>query len=383
MINIFKVQQNILFVCPTLSFGTRERMLLRDCLLLKSIGHNVFVYLVKDSFLEVECKAHGISVIHHQGPIHMNLWSWYKLKRLRTFLKVAQINIIHCYELNYIWPLAFFTRKMNFIALFFTLTGEIQNSYHQIWYKPLLARLDLVLIPVREMVDSVNFKLSIPQRKINFSGLGLQKVEDFDRARDYSFDSKVWNFGCWINDHEENEKDLETCLEAIWAVNTSFQLKKLAHLHLYSTRVWETNVITEKIKAKIKKYELEKFVHFHNEQNINEIFADVWISYSTQTPLEDYTIVSMLKNIPTIMTRNPTTSEICRIYGSNFLTYKASDSRELRSAMKELTSKISKQIFASSAACQDLWLEHGEEGYKYNLFRNYEKHLNKRLRFYS
>lgn len=358
-------------------------MLLRDCLLLKSIGHNVFVYLVKDSFLEVECRSHGISVIHHQGPIHTSLLNWFKLKRLRQFLKVAQINIIHCYELNYIWPLAFFTRNMNFIALFFTLTGEIKNSYHQFWYKPLLARLDLVLIPVREMVDSVNYKLFIPQRKINFSGLGLQKVEIFDRASDYSFDSKVWNFGCWINDHEENEKDLETCLEAIWSVNTSFQLKKLAHLHLYSTRVWETNVITEKIKTKIKKYDLEKFVHFHNEQNINEIYADVWVSYSTQTPLEDYTIVSMLKNIPTIMTRNPTTSEICRIYGANFLTYKASDSRELRSAMKELTSKIAKQTFSNAAVGQDLWLEHGEEGYKYNLFRNYEKHLNKRLRFYS
>lgn len=383
MVNIFKVPQNILFVCPTINFGTRERMLLRDCLLLRSIGHSIFVYTIKDSFLDLECRKHGLNIIHHQGHHKTSFFKWYKLGKLREFIKSAEVNIIHCYDLNFLWPVSFFLRNKPLTALFFTLTGEIKNFYNQFWYRPLISRIDLVFIPVREMIESVIFNLDIPQRKINFSGLGLKKIDQNNVYPKMEFDSNVWNFACWINDHEECEKEIATCFEAIWSVNTSYQLKKLAHLHLYSTRKWDSNVITKKIKALVEKYKVQNYVHFHEHKNINDIEADIWISYNTKTPLEDYTIVSMLKEIPTIMARNATTSEICRVYGHKYQTYKANDSRELRSMMKFLTSKLASREPMPSPNSDELWLEHGEEGYKYNLFRNYEKHLNKRLRFYS
>jgi len=381
LINIFKIQQNILYVCPSTNSGTRERMLLRDSLLLKEVGHNVFVYCLKDSYLDSECSKLGLNVIHHVGKRPMNVFKWHKLKTLRSFFKRIDVNIVHCYELNFLWPVAFFLRKKKLTPLFFTLTNEVTKFYHQFWYKPLLTRLDLIFIPVREMIDTVTTHMDIPQRKIYFSGLGLKKIKkDLDKKE---LDSNVWNFSCWVNDHEESGKDLSACFEAIWAVNTSFKLKKIAHLHLYSSRKWQTNIITEKLNTQINKLGIEKFVHFHEDTNVQNITSDIWISYNSNTPLEDYTLISMLKGIPTIMPRNATTSEICRFYEGLNLTFKASDSRDLRAAMDKITAKISKGVGAELTARDELWIEHGEEGYKYNLYKIYEKHLNKRKRFYS
>lgn len=380
MINIFRNQQNILYICPTQSSGTRERMILRDSLLLREIGHNVFVYCLKDSFIDNECRKNGIDCLYHEGSEHVSFLQWYKLRKLRSYLKRLDINIVHCYELNYIWPLAFFLRNRNLTPLFFTLNHDVDKFYKQFWFKPLISRLDLVFLPVREMIESIHGHLDIPLRKIYFSGLGLKQVEFHSVKK--KLDENVWNLACWINDHEVDEDELIVCLESLWALNMKSSVEKICHLHIYSNQALEDRPLFQKLDEKIKEFKLENNIHIHKNASVYDINADIWISYNSKIPMEDYSLVAMLKGIPAITPRNATTQELRRIHGGVTETYKAGDSRELRSLIEKVISDYPKYLKSCEKSGEELWLEHGEEGYKYNLFKIYEKHLNKRRRFY-
>jgi len=381
MINIFRNQQNILYVCPTESSGTRERMILRDCLLLKEIGHNVFLYCLKDSFLDINSKKHGVDCLYHEGSIHTNLLKWYKLRKLKSYIRKLDINIVHCYDLNFLWPLSYFLRNKHLTPLFFTLNHDISKFYKQFWYKTLISRLDLTFLPVREMAESIHGHLELPLRKVYFSGFGLKHVE-FHKVKK-KLNESVWNLACWVNDHEKDGTDLSVCFEALWSLNMKKKESKPYHLHIYSNRKWEENILFEKLKQIICDYKLENYVHFHEASSIMDINADIWISHNTKIPLEDYSLISILKGIPTLMPRNATTQELNRIYGNASTTYKIGDSRELRKCIESLGSGYDSYVEACNRAKDELWVEHGEDGYKYNLFKIYENHLNKRQRFYS
>ncbi|OIQ19764.1 MAG: hypothetical protein BM556_04590 [Bacteriovorax sp. MedPE-SWde] len=381
MINIFRNQQNILYVCPTESSGTRERMILRDCLLLKEIGHNVFLYCLKDSFLDINSKKHGIDCLYHEGGTHTTFLKWYKLRRLKNYIRKLDVNIVHCYELNFLWPLAYFLRNKHLTPLFFTLNHDVHKFYKKFWYKTLISRLDLIFLPVREMSESIHGHMEIPLRKIYYSGLGLKQVE-FHKVKK-KLNESVWNLACWVNDHEKSDEDLSVCFESLWALNMRKKDHKPYHLHIYSNRKWSENILLEKLNKKIQDYKLENYVHFHESSNVFDINADIWISYNTKIPLEDYSLVSILKGIPAMMPRNATTQELNRIYGDANVTYKAGDSRELRKSLELLSSSYHDYVGHCEKAKDELWVEHGEDGYKYNLFKIYEKHLNKRRRFYS
>lgn len=381
MVNIFRKQQNILYVSPTYSSGSRERMLIRDCLLLKEIGHNIFLYCLKDSFLHRECKKAGIDCIFHSGTTKLRVWNWYKLNKLRGIIKRYDINIVHCYQLNFLWPLASYLRKRNLTALFFTINFEMKKFYKQFWYRPLIRRIDLIFIPFREMIESINAHMDVPIRKIYSSGLGVNKI-NFDQR--YTFDEEnLTHLSCWVNDHEVELDDLTVCLESLWSLNLDTTMPKRFKLHIFSNRKWKMNILYKPLKEKIAEYKLENYVEFHESNDIYDVKSDIWISYTSKSPIEDYALLAILKGIPTAVPRNATTQELHRIYHGSLETYRQGDARELRAKVKEIVLRNKEYKQACFSARDELWNEHGIDGYKYNLFKLYEKHLNKRIRFYN
>ena len=69
MANIYKEQQNILYVCLGSTWGTRERMAIKDCKISKEIGHNVFLYCLRDSIIHMKAKSLGIDCLFHSGGL--------------------------------------------------------------------------------------------------------------------------------------------------------------------------------------------------------------------------------------------------------------------------------------------------------------------------
>ncbi len=379
MLDILRKQQNILYLSSSQSYGTKERMILRDAKILKDIGHYVFIYCMKNSLLDIKAREFGFDCLYHNAGEHIKFIKWYKLSSLKDCIERYDINIVHCYELNYVWPTAFFLRKKNKTSLFFTVSEDVVKYYKKFWFKSLMSRVDMVYVPLKEMNESISDHLDVPKRKIFFSGLGL----DVDsKTKPIKLDENVWNLAIYVNEDLLEVDDIETCIQSIWSLNQKRSLSKTCVLHLFSAKGWDDNVLKPEIVETVKKYGLSQNVIFHEHVKLAEINADIFLSYATGLPLEDYTLGALLKGIPIITDRNPATEELAISYGRAVMTYKTNDSRELRCKIEETFENYESAKDEVSRIKTPILNEHGLDFYRTSLIKNYEKQLNKRWRFF-
>ncbi|MAE59162.1 MAG: hypothetical protein CME69_09790 [Halobacteriovorax sp.] len=379
--DILRNQQNILYLSSSLCFGTKERMILRDAKILKDVGHNVFIFCLKNSLLDLKAKSYGFDCIYHKAGTHLKFIKWYKLSILKETIERLDINVVHCYDLNFVWPTSYFLRRNPRVALFFTASEQVLKNYREYWFKSLMSRVDLVYIPVKEMVDSVSDHLVVPERKIYFSGLGLDETSIKSKAN--NLDENVWNLGIFVNEDQTELDDIKTCLNSIWSINLKRSLTKSCHLHLYTSKKWSENVLRTEIEAIADEFKLRSFLHFHDDIQVSDISADVWMSYATPLPLEDYTITALLKGIPIIANRNAATEELLTSYGKAVSTYMTNDSRELRDKIESVILNFDGATSEAKSIKEPVLNEHGLNFYREKLLKNYEIQLIKRQRFFG
>ena len=323
----------------------------------------------------------GIDCFYHNTKERISLLKWFKLGTLQDIFNRMDINIVHCYELQYLWPIAYMLRKRNNTALFFTVSHDIKKFYKQFWYKSLISRVDQIYVPVKEMNEEIIGHLVIPRRKLFFSGLGLDDKTLVNNV--VTFDESILNLGCYVNEDENEIDDISTCIEALWSLNEKRSLDKIAKLHIFTSKSWSSNVLKPQIDEKIAEYKQQNNVIFHDSISVNSVKADIWISYLAKLPLEDYTLISLLKGTPVVTPRNATSGELSRIYSAVAQTYKRSDSRELRAKIEYCGKNLERLSELTKVVREPILEEHGIENYKQNLLMNYQKQLNKRLRFFT
>ncbi len=356
-------------------------MVLRDLKILKEVGHNVFLYCLKNSILDERARELGIDCFYHNTKEKLTFFRWFKLGALKDIIERMDINIVHCYELQYLWPLAYMLRKRNSTALFFTVGHDIKKFYKQFWYRSLISRVDQVYLPVKEMNEEILGHFVVPRRKLFFSGLGLDHENLVNNK--VIFDESILNLSCYVNEDEIEIDDISTCIEALWSLNEKRSLDKIAKLHIFASKKWDESVLKPQLDEKIASYKQQNNVIFHDNITVNCIKADIWISYLSNLPLEDYTLIALLKGIPVVTPRNATSGELSRVYSAVAQTYKSGDSRELRSRIEYCAKNLNKLQEMTRLVREPILDEHGIITYRQNILMNYQKHLNKRYRFFQ
>ena len=127
------VNKNFLFIGLSDRWGTKERSILRDCLMAKEAGANVYLYCHKDSFLSEKAKSLGIDLVFHKGKFYTKFVQWHKLRALKKLIIDLKIDLIHCYNIKILWPIAFFIRRKHHISLVLTQGNEIQKFYRNFY----------------------------------------------------------------------------------------------------------------------------------------------------------------------------------------------------------------------------------------------------------
>lgn len=126
----FKNRKRAVYICPTDTWGTRERTVLKDALIAMSKGLEPHIYCLKDSFLDLVAKEKNLKVIHHYGKVYTRFFKWYKLIGLGKIVRDDDIAFVHCYHLNFLWPISFFLKSKPEIPLFFTTHREIKKKLY-------------------------------------------------------------------------------------------------------------------------------------------------------------------------------------------------------------------------------------------------------------
>ncbi|WP_127718047.1 glycosyltransferase [Halobacteriovorax sp. HLS] len=381
MANIFKDQQNILYVCLGMTWGTRERMAIKDCLISREIGHNVFLYCLRDSIIHMKAKALGIDCLFHSAAISLNFFKWYRLNDFVNYLTKFDIRLVHCYDLKFLWPASFYLKRKHLVPLVFTFNHEIKKYYKKYWYKNLIQRIDQVFLPIKEMSDSVHDHMNIPLRKFEYTGIGVKSKEcpESDQKSTGS-----WFVGCAVGGHEVSSEFLEPIISAVNSINAKGTLTKKVKLIIYSEVSWSKFLIHKNVKKFINTIGATEHIFLETTDKLSSACfnVDAWVGLNVREPMEDLLLCSALNSRPFLAPRKYAIMEFFRKYGVLGEAYKTSDTRELRDKLERMLLNYERYTTNLVAQKEQLETEFGYEFYKNQLLMGYEKTITKRERLF-
>lgn len=382
---------NILFICPSEYWSTIERTALRDCKLLKQQGHQAYLYCLQDSFLDIKAREAGLKIIPHHGKLSTSVIRWKKLAHLSNLIQDFNIQIVQCYDIHMLWPVSYFLRNKPLIPLIFSHNVEVQKIYRQMWYRPLISRIDVTLIPNREMLEGVVGSLGMAAHKIENCGLGVGEEKLGQRLTENSEYGHFlenfqdhWLFACYVGAHETSIGFLQPIFEALKVLNQLRPQGKACKLVLISDKPWDQTLIYPELRTELIDAELDQDVLFESKTSVIRLqqWIDLWIGLRSYEAIEDYTVTALLGGVPVVLTRSTTSVELLRLNQALGRTYKKNDSRELRTKILEILENMErnqKQIQNSYEKLKELF---GIETYRDQLLNIFQKSLQKRARFY-
>jgi hypothetical protein len=383
MANIFRDQQNILYVCLGGTWGTRERMAIKDCLISKETGHNVFLYCLRDSIIHLKAKSLGIDCLFHSGGLSFNFFKWHRLNDFVSYLTKFDIKLVHCYDLKFLWPASFYLKRKNLIPLVFTFNHDIKKYYKKYWHKNLIRRIDQVFIPIKEMADGVHGHLDIPMRKFEYTGIGVKGSADSGANGERSTGS--WFVGCAVGGHETNAEFLRPLISAISSLNVKDSLSKKIKLMIFTEASWDKFLIKDEVKSIVKELGAGEHVFLETSNGLKSacLGVDLWAGLKVREPMEDLCLSSILSLRPSVAPRSYATMELFRKYGRLGETYKNGDSRELRDKIEKILISYDDYTSAIQKEKDKLEADFGHEFYKNQLLMGYEKTITKRERLFK
>ncbi len=140
-----------LFVCPGDRWGTIERRALQDCNFFRDMGGNPILFCLKDSFIDIEAEEYDLPRIYLQSRRVRKFFDIKFIMNIRSILKENRFDIIHCYNLSYVWTISFLLMANTRVPLLLSFNSFLKTKLKTIWQKCLqlfpLKKLRLRLWP--------------------------------------------------------------------------------------------------------------------------------------------------------------------------------------------------------------------------------------------
>ncbi len=318
----------------------------------REAGHTPIIYTLRDSILDIEAKKQKFETLYHTGRVQTSFVRWHKLRNLPSILRSKDIQIVHCYALNFMWPMAFFLRGMPHIPLFLTQSREVKKRYRSFLYRLLSSRIDQVFIPFSPLAKNVKGQLGVPSKKIISLGYGVDSVKsdrseidnlkqtwqkgievaplDGEQAEENPVDT--WSVGAYVPMHLKDIETLKTIVYATMGMDQKLPESKTIRLIFYNEKNWSETLIYPDLIRFVKDLGVEELIHFYSGVPV-ETFqqaVDVWLASTAQEQLDDLSIQAIMQGIPILVPRSISSMEIFRLYGPIGESFKRDDPRQLR-----------------------------------------------------
>jgi len=365
-------------------WGSEERTILKDCLQASRSGAKVYLYTYKDSLLGNRAKLHDIECFYHQGKFATKFYKWHRLRKLRQLISDLNINLVHCYDIKTLWPLCYYLRSLSLVPLVFTLGRDIKDHHRNFWFRPLIERIDQVLLSSSEQVENVWGHMGIPPRKTDFIGFGLP-VMDKSRERDkppYRFSEDRFYIGTNLNGIETNTRFLDTVFHSFRVMIEKGLDGKNYTFALFNERAWNECVLTDQLRRQVKDWGLEEHVAFVGPSDIfsDQFDVDLWLGLVRRETLEDYAVSALLVAKPVVIPRTTCSMELFQKHGQVGETYLSGDSREIREKCELVLRNLSTYEKSLHQSFQGLAETYGAKRHEETLSKIYKKLLGRRRR---
>lgn len=385
----------ILFVCPSTFWSTQERLVLTDALVARTKGHQILIYGLRDSFLHHYAIKLGLEFVAHKGPYKKKSWSFSRLKVIKKYFAPGDlcVDLVHGYGFQVLMELAYHIRSFHHIPLLGTLTFDLERSFKNIWYRPMISRVDQFVLTSRDMIERVSSLLGVAPMKLQVCGIGLPSpanVEPRRYTKEFYTPDGAHLLGLHVGVDEENLSKILTVLNALRALNGSGKNGDF-YLVLFCEKPWKEHVLFSALRGAAHELECADYTIFSEQEETAEgdLFApirgvqeqvDIWLGLPSAEPLEDLWISALLMKRPVVIPRTVSSMELLRQYEGCGETYKIGDAREIRGKVEKITKKRDEYLDHLSKYAESLGDLYDPDSYKEAILGLYERSLAKRRR---
>ncbi len=382
-----KYARNILYLLPTRDWSTKERFAFRDIVLAKSHGYNIYLCTYEDSFLANVARSLDIEIIPFKEHFLNRFTSFHKHFPLSTITKKTKIDIVHYYDFNLLFSLSVQLKAENLTTLVITQDHVIDKPLQRFWYRPLISRIDSLILANKNLTQDAQGNLGLPLKKIEYFGMGI-KMEgatdpeaiaiNFDLYKDYFL------AGTYVSPKISDVALITPLLSALKVLNEKMPAGKKSKLVLISAVDFQTISILPEIMRLIQEQELQEDVLFVTTKDIVGVISHlgVWISNCEKELIEDFAISALMNEVPAILARNFCTKDLIEEYAGVGETYKLFDARELRDKWEKII--LGNAVFREKTQLYKYFIEreHSYKSYKIQLLSLYTRTVQRRARLF-
>ncbi|MFA6236550.1 MAG: hypothetical protein WC635_04405 [Bacteriovorax sp.] len=382
-----KYARNILYILPTRDWSTRERFAYRDIVLAQKQGYNIYLCTYEDSFLAKVVKSLDIEIVPFRENFLNGLTVFHKHFSLRSILKKAQIDIVHCYEFNLLFSISIQLKTENLTALIITQDHVIDKPLQRFWYKPLISRIDSLIMINKNLKQDAQGNLDLPVKKIEYFGMGL-KLEDPARpaeiAVNFSLYKDYFLAGTYVSPELSDISTLNPLLSALKVLNEKMPGGKKSKLVFLAAVDFQSLSILPDIMKLIQEQEQQEDVLFVTTQDIVGVitYLNVWISNCAHELIEDFAVSALMHEVPAILVRNFCSKDLLEEFEGVGETYKLYDARELRDKWEKII--LGEAVFKEKTRIYKYFIEreHSYKTYKNQFLSLYMRTVQRRSRLF-
>lgn len=382
-----KYARTILYVLPSSSWTTRERCAFKDMVLAKNHGYNVLLLTYLGSFLSQKAQAEGIEIIAYQEHFLNIFFSFHKILSLKKILKKYAIDIVHCYDFSLLFSVSSQLKVQNHTALIFSQDRVIDKPLQRFWFRPLITRIDSLILLNKNLQPDVIGNLGVSRRKIEHLGMGLkEEISSFqsETAINFALYKNYFLVGTYLSPELVDCISLSPILFSLKVLNEKNYTGKQSKLCLISSVEFSQMKLLSALKTQIEELNLQEEVLFVTAKEIEAIIPhlNLWISSGKAELIEDFAMTAMLCCVPVLMTRNFCSKSFFEEYQHVGETYKAFDARELRDKWEKIMLNFS--VYHEKLRLYRFFIErdHSYLNYKNQLLGLYTRTVQRRLRVF-
>ena len=379
--------RNILYVLPSKSWSTKERFAFRDMLQAKANGYNIFLCAYENSFVNKIAKTFDIEVIYYKPHFLNRFFSFHRHLSLKPMMKKYHIDIVHCYDFKLLFSLSVQLRRYNVTALVITQDNIIDKPLQRFWYRPLISRIDSLIIANKNLLQDSLGNLGLPLKKVEYFGMGIKYEEaqdplqiaiNFELYRDYFL------AGAFLSPGLDDHHNVLPLLSALKVINEKRPAGKKSKLVMISTVEFQSMSILSQLLKDIQEQDLTEDVLFVTTQDIIGVITrlNLWISYTAGELIADFAISSLIHEVPVILNRNFCSKDLLEEYEGVGETYKLFDARELRDKWERII--LGEAVYKEKTRLYKYFIEkeHSFKSYKSQLLNLYAKSVQRRIRLF-
>lgn len=382
-----KYARNILYILPTRDWSTRERFAFRDIELAQKQGYNVYLCTYEDSFLAKVVSGLDIEIIPFKEHFLNQMTVFHKHVSLRQVFKKLKIDIVHCYEFNLLFSLSVQLKTENLTALIITQDHVIDKPLQRFLYKPLISRIDSLIMINKNLRQDAHGNLDLPAKKIEYFGMGL-KLEDASNPSEIEVNFNLYKdyflAGTYVSPELSDVSTLSPLLGALKVLNEKIPGGKKSKLIFLSAVDFQSLGILPELMRLIQEQELQDDVLFVTTQDIVGVitYLNLWISNCAKALVEDFALSALMHEVPAILVRNFCSKDLLEEFEGVGETYKLYDARELRDKWEKII--LGNAVFKEKARVYKYFIEreHSYKTYKNELLSLYMRTVQRRIRLF-